>query len=232
MLVKYAFRGGVLAAALVLVMAGQVMAAPITITASVGGAPTGVILDNLDWLNLGNGGGTGASGLTFTFTPDGQAVQGSVSSQYAAPFLSGNNGTGFGSPNQPDGQDATTYATTGLGNVTITMPADEMYFGLLWGSVDNYNTLSFYHGDTLVGSVTGSQVLASPNGDQGVNGTVYVNLGFDTPFDKVVATSSQYAFEFDNVAFNPTNPVPEPASLVLLGMGLLGAGCARRKRRG
>lgn len=127
--------------------------------------------------------------------------------------------------------DTTTYVTTGLGAVTLTMPGDELYFGLLWGSVDTYNTLSFYDGNTLMGSVSGSDVLASPNGNQGEAGTVYVNLGFDSPFNKVVASSSQYAFEFDNVAFSPTDPVPEPGSLLLLGTGLIGLGRVWRKRR-
>ena len=171
-----------------------------------------------------------------SFTPNAQAVQGSVSGQYAAPFLSGGNGTGFGSPNQPDGVNTTTYLTSGSTGieggaaVTLELPFLAKYFGLLWGSVDDYNTLSFYNGADLVGSITGLDVTASPNGDQGVNGTLYVNITSDVAFDRVVATSSQFAFEFDNVALSRT-PIPEPASLALLGLGLLGLGAAARARR-
>ena len=43
-----------------------------------------------------------------------------------------------------NGPDTTTYLTTGIGSVTLTLPGPEKYFGLLWGSVDTYNTLSFY----------------------------------------------------------------------------------------
>jgi hypothetical protein len=103
------------------------------------------------------------------------------------------------------------------------------YFGLLWGSVDGYNTLAFYDGMTLVGSVTGSNVTASPNGNQGVNGTLYVNINSTLPFNRVVATATQYAFEFDNIAFNRAE-VPEPGTLALLGLGLLGVSAARRRK--
>ncbi len=105
----------------------------------------------------------------------------------------------------------------------------QKYFGLLWGSVDDYNTLSFYNGLTPVGSITGIDVLASPNGDQGVNGTVYVNINSDTAFTKVVATSSKYAFEFDNVAYSKENIPDGGSTLALLGGVITFLGAVRRK---
>ena len=193
--------------------------AGITIDASVGGAPTGVNYANFDGVPLGTAGGM-SDGITVSFTTDGQAVQGSQSGLYAAPYLSNGNGALFGDPN--NGPDATTYVTTGIGSVILTLPGQEMYVGLLWGSVDSYNTLSLYNGSTLVGAVTGTDVTSNANGDQGELGTFYVNINSSESFNKVVATSSAYAFEFDNVAYNPT-AVPEPSTFMLAIIGGLGA---------
>lgn len=224
--------------------------AALTIQSSVGGAPNvaGVIRDNLDWMALGSGtpqGPSPQSGITVNLSPDALAVQGSVGGQYAAPVLSGGNGSGFGNPigvaNQPNGVDATTYLTSGSFGNTVGAAAELVlpggggytYFGLLWGSVDTYNTLSFYNGATLVGTIIGTQVTPAATGDQGAAGTFYVNITSDTPFTRVVATSSQYAFEFDNIAFARENPfnVPAPAALGLFGMGLLCLAWATRRRR-
>jgi PEP-CTERM motif len=213
--------------------------ASLLVSGVVGGAPIGVVTENFDTLIPGNITTTALpSGITISYQPDAKPVSGS-NSLYAAPFLSGGNGLGFGpgGSSQADGADLTTYITTGstgafsAASVTLQLPSLERYFGILWGSVDNYNTLSFYNGATLLGTVTGSAVTSSPDGDQGVDGTLYVNINATagSAFDRVVATSSQYAFEFDNVAFSK-KPVPEPVSLGLLGTGVLGLLLVKRRR--
>src|SRR6185437_6011844 len=193
-------RVNLAAAAFALTVAATAAHAGIIINSSVGGAPTGVTKENFDTLTPAIG--------------DAGVMMGNVSGIYAAPFLTGGNGFGFGpgGTNQADGQDATAYLAAGATNtsagaqVSITLPALERYVGLLWGSVDDFNTLSLYNGATLVATVTGSQVIAVANGDQGPDGTVYVNINATgaSQFDRLVLTSTQHTFEMDNLAFNPT----------------------------
>ena len=208
-----------------------------TIGGAVGGAPTGANYLNFDDLSTGAHAGTTTVGpngsATVTTSLEAQAVQGALSGKYAAPFLSGGNGAGFGNAN---GADTTTYLTSGItpGGVSLAFAGDQQYFGLLWGSIDLFNTLSFYDGEMFLGSVTGGQVLAGANGNQGVLGTLYVNISTDVGFNRVVATSSSYAFEFDNVAYNATplaSNVPDGGSLMgVFGLALIGmAGIARRR---
>ena len=83
----------------------------------------------------------------------------------AAPWLSGGNGAGFGNA---DGADTTTYLTSGkdgLANpgamVAMTFDSDQQYFGLLWGSVDAYNTLRTASGVSMIlGGLVGVTGLA------------------------------------------------------------------------
>jgi hypothetical protein len=225
---------------LLLFGASQAGASTLTIDNSiVGGVPLGATHVNFDNLPLNSTGGN-SGGIAVTFTPDGQAVQGTTG-QYAAPYLSNSNGALFGDPN--NGPDATTYLTSGSNGsvanakVTLTFSGPEQYFGLLWGSVDTYNTLSFFDQfGNLIGSITGSQVTPSATGDQGVNGTYYVNINSATPFYSVVASSTQYAFEFDNVSYNltpeapATAPLPGALALFSGGLGILALSGLRRRR--
>ena len=101
--------------------------------------------------------------------------------------------------------------------------------GLLWGSVDTYNTLTFLDGTDVVGQFTGKDVNKLANGDQGASGTYYVNINLSDSFTSVVATSSSYAFEFDNVALSSSPlKVPEPGTVGVFLLGLLLVGSAYR----
>lgn len=202
--------------------------AGLVISSSVGGAPTGANYANFDNLSLNAAGGTsGGIGVSFT-SGNGKAVKGAASGLYAAPFLSGGNGGLFGNP--ANGADTTTYLSTGIGSIKLSLPSLEKYFGLLWGSVDSYNTLELFNGNTLVGTVTGTDVTSHANGNQGASGTFYVNINSDTAFDNVRLLSSQYAFEIDNVAYG-TAAVPEPGTIALFGAGLLGFTWLRRRKK-
>lgn len=210
-------------------------------SASVGGVPTGVAYANFNDLSLGSGGGaslaSNGQSIQVNFFGNAQAVQGAAGGLYAAPFLSNNNGANFGTPNGADNStylSSGSYAALASSAVELVLPSAMMYFGLLWGSVDNYNFLDFYAGNTLVGTIGGNDVTTMANGDQGAQGTYYVNILSDLAFTRVVARSNGYAFEFDNVAFNaaaPGTPVPAPATLSLMALALLGIAAATRRRR-
>lgn len=218
--------------------------AALTIVSTVGGQPaSGADYVTFDELALGD---TDAFAVNTTntdlvlveFEPDAKVVENAASGLYAAPVLSGGNGANFNL--QPDGTDATHYLTTGStgsfagSSITLTFSGDQKYLGLLWGSVDDYNTLEFF--DDLgnsIGVIDGLDVDAFADGDQGALGTFYVNINSTIPFRSVVATSSAYAFEFDNVAYS-ANPVPEPTSVVvwsLLALTFVGAGWWRRQKQ-
>ena len=203
------------------------------ISSVVGGAPTGVNYVNYDNLAPGSAGGT-SGGVGVSFDGSAGAVTGSLPNVYAAPFLSNHNGALFGDATVA-GPDSTVFLTTGTGSVTLTLPGPEKYVGLLWGSVDTFNSLSFYDAsNNLIGTITGTDVTASANGDQGASGTFYVNINSTESFVSVVASSPYFAFEFDNFAFNPAvQSVPEPASLVTGGAGALAvlAACWVRRKR-
>jgi hypothetical protein len=107
------------------------------------------------------------------------------------------------------------------------------YFGLYWGSIDDYNSIEFFLGNTSLGKFTGLNVIQTGTalGDQVSAGSNrYVNFWFrdELEFDRVVFNTTNFAFESDNHAYAR---VPEPGTFALMGAGFAAFAFMRRRRR-
>lgn len=151
-------------------------------------------------------------------TGDFTIVSGSASGLYATPYT-----------------DTTKYLSVPNPSVSsqtavLSLGATADYFGLYWGSIDTYNIISFFLGNTQVASYNGSQLpnLVADGNQTDWASNRYINFDFGAAsFDTVKITSNGFAFESDNHAFRKT-AVPEPMTLVLMGLGLFGLVAARR----
>ena len=137
--------------------------------------------------------------------------------------------------------DATTYGAgvPGTDAVFTNIGGQELLsLSFALGSLDTYNTISFYSGNTLVSSFTGSQLtvpnpaLGTQTGDLN-NRRYYFTFGAADDINKVVFNSTFPAFEFDNIAAAVAN-VPEPATwaMMILGFGFVGFMLRNGRRQG
>jgi hypothetical protein len=142
----------------------------------------------------------------------------------------GHNAAPYGSASPDSTKYVTVPSASSSGHATVAnLGGTYNYFGIWWGSVDNYNTLTFFMNGLQVASFTGSEAInpSTANGNQTAPSTnLYVNF-LDLPnFNSFKMSSSQYAFEADNIA---VGNVPIPGAAWLLGSGLLGLLGFRRK---
>jgi hypothetical protein len=230
---------GVSTGALLLACAGSAQANAISIASATPGGATeaqaGATIQTFDSLTAGQNGTIDlGNGLTIILTPNAAADAPVSGSSY-----------GVEGSSQPYG-DNSPWVFAG---VTTSYPAASIYFnfstgqtylGLLWGSVDQQNTLTFYSGPngtgTVLGTITGTDVHNFNNtiaqtgyGDQDDSwGAAYVNFTSTTPFESVEATSSLFTFEIDNVAYGAAGVPDGGTTIALLGMSLLGLSALRR----
>jgi hypothetical protein len=169
-----------------------------------------------------------------TFTTLGSAiVQGSVPNQNAAPWSGG--------------VDTTPYLAV-FGDTTETIKLKSgligNQFGLFIGSLDNYNTIKFFQGATLVASLTGADIAAAtgmsttqPNtANYASNQYVeFGGFGANTFNTVVLGSVSLNSFEVDNVSFDVTQPinqgVPEISTWAMMLLGFFGVGFAAYRRK-
>lgn len=130
--------------------------------------------------------------------------------------------------------DTSQYVSVGTSatpqSATLLVSSFANYIGLYWGSIDTYNNIVITYADNTSDSVNSNLygLLTPSNGDQGLNGSKYVNIFTDKAIQSITFSSTSKAFEFDNVSIAA---VPEPSTWAMMILGFLGVGFVAYRRK-
>lgn len=138
--------------------------------------------------------------------------------------------------------DASCYLTLGSARMSDTLEIDFgatsttplTYFGVYWGSIDEYNHISFFSGGTpidftggLGSDLTGDTVAGLMGIAMYTSNWIEFQIDPADHIDHVVLSTTNYAFELDNIAYKLAAPVvphvaavAEPGALASLAFGL------------
>lgn len=158
-----------------------------------------------------------AGGVNFTYT-DGALYNPAITP------ISGITARPIGSTDNFWSIGNTPVEQTGPGVATFSGPLT--YYGFLWGSADQYNTVEFYSGATLVGTYTPPPPAF---GNQATSMYFNAYAGAGQAFTSVKFYSHGNAFETDNHAVTAV-PEPETYAMLLAGLGLMGTIIRRRNK--
>lgn len=181
---------------------------------------------SLNLLSLGTGDGTGLQ----TNPPSSAVGVGITTIAYSGAGTGVYSGSAINSYTSPFGPSSNQdyFAIQPNGTITFTFATPQTSFALLFGTIDSYNSITFgtSGGETFTGTDIANALGASANGTTTKN----VLISGLNAFTTLTATDTRVsAFEF--VPGTAGTAVPEPASLVVLGAGLIGLATMRRRAK-
>ena len=181
---------------------------------------TGTMAGNAGVTSVANTVGSGGSGSgAYTMVANGEAT--SMSGGYFGPYNAA-------------GQAVSQYFSPGADSFNLSFSAAQKYLGLIVGTNDpgaHPNLITFFKSGAQVGQITSNDIANAPDAQQMSNRSYYINVNFmnNFSFDQVLFSgASGYSFEFANVVASAAD-VPEPATLGLFGLGVIGLGLRRRR---